>query len=120
MPKLASLRRLRLVWNGIGEQGARALAASPHLANLRQLDLPNNDPSEAGLLALVRSNRFTRLRSLDLSFSSRSFTESVARTLVESPHFPDLVRLRAKTAYLTQQTCDILQAGLGDRVLLDL
>ena len=40
--KLANLRRLNLYAAGVGEEGGRALAASPHLANLEVLDLRMN------------------------------------------------------------------------------
>lgn len=42
---LSGLRRLHLNHTGVGDEGALALARSPHLAGLEVLDLSNNAPS---------------------------------------------------------------------------
>lgn len=51
-PRLAALEELHLVLEGVGDEGALALAASPHLAGLRLLDLGGNRFGPAAVEAL--------------------------------------------------------------------
>jgi uncharacterized protein (TIGR02996 family) len=51
--RLSNLRRLHLANGLIGDEGARALARSPHLAGLEHLDFAGNPITRAGRRALV-------------------------------------------------------------------
>jgi uncharacterized protein (TIGR02996 family) len=68
-PGLASCVELSL-WgsrNAITDEGACALAESPHLGNLRRLDLQLNPIGDAGARALLHSKSLARLERLTLS-----------------------------------------------------
>jgi hypothetical protein len=56
-----------LYHNGIGAEGAVALAASPHLVNLTYLRLRGNGIGTEGAVALAGSPHLVNLTSLDLS-----------------------------------------------------
>ncbi|MEM7156267.1 MAG: TIGR02996 domain-containing protein [Myxococcota bacterium] len=62
-PHLHGLRSLVLS-GGIGDDGARAVASSPHLGTLRWLDLSHNGITEEGLEALAASTNLPRLAHL--------------------------------------------------------
>jgi hypothetical protein len=61
------LRDLNLYGNGIGPDGAVALAASPHLGNLESLRLNGASIGDAGALALAGSRHLHKLRQLNVS-----------------------------------------------------
>src|SRR3954470_23240453 len=52
-PRLAGLHQLCLPNGGIGDEGVATLAASPHLGNLRSLDLLQNRVGDAGVIQLA-------------------------------------------------------------------
>ena len=60
------LKALDLSSNHLGDEGARALAGSPHLRRLRQLDLRHNQIGRSGVEALLASTTLPRLDELDL------------------------------------------------------
>lgn len=64
---LSSLRMLLLAGNGIGDEGAVALANNPHLGNLEQMDLGSNRISDEGARAILGSPHLLRLTNLNLS-----------------------------------------------------
>jgi len=67
---LAALRDLDLSRAGIGDDGAAALAATPHLAGLRRLALNGNRMTEAGKRRLAESPYLKRIHALELSENS--------------------------------------------------
>jgi uncharacterized protein (TIGR02996 family) len=64
--RLTRLERLHLSFAGIGDAGARALAASPALTNLRALDLGYNAIGADGARALADSPHLRSLKRLGL------------------------------------------------------
>ena len=60
---LQGLRSLVLS-GGVGDEGARAVASSPHLGALRWLDLSHNAITQGGLEALAASTNLPRLAHL--------------------------------------------------------
>ena len=52
--------------NKITDEGAKAIANSPHLANLTRLDLFKNNISPAGVKAILASAHLNNLFHLDL------------------------------------------------------
>jgi uncharacterized protein (TIGR02996 family) len=72
-PHLRRLTALRLRWQCISDEGARALADSPLLPRLRLLDLGAiHDLTDAGLLALLTSPGAGSLKSLNIEHSTLS------------------------------------------------
>ena len=71
-PAPAGLRRLGLSWNGIGDEGAAALAGWPGLAKVIDLRLVQNGLTSAGLRALLASPYLRELRWLFRLCSVRS------------------------------------------------
>jgi uncharacterized protein (TIGR02996 family) len=70
--KFDNLRVLRLYGNSVGNEGAAALARSPHLANLLVLDLGHAQVGDEGVLAILESPLADRLVLLDLTGSPAS------------------------------------------------
>src|SRR5262249_918896 len=77
--------------NGIGLDGARALAGSPVLARLRHLSLAGNKLTARGCRALLLSPNLANLWSLNLEYSS--FTDKTARAVAAATPLPHLPRL---------------------------
>jgi uncharacterized protein (TIGR02996 family) len=70
-PHLRGLTALRLRWQKIGDGGAAALAASPLLPRLRLLDLGAiQEIGDAGLIALLSSAGAASLKWLDVEHTS--------------------------------------------------
>ena len=67
-----NLRVLRLYGNSVGNEGAAALARSPHLAGLLVLDLGHAQVGDEGILAILESPLADRLVLLDLTGSPAS------------------------------------------------
>ena len=57
---------LDLAYNGIGDEGSRALAQSPNLASLTLLDLGRNRIGDEGARALAQSEHLASLTRLNL------------------------------------------------------
>ncbi len=66
-PHLTSLSQLHLNYNGIGDEGARALAQSPHRTSLAYLGLRGNGIGDEGARALAQSEHLASLTQLDLN-----------------------------------------------------
>ena len=60
-PHLERLRGLSIRRAGLGDDGARQLAAAANLSNLRFLDIGQNGVGEEGAIALIQSPHLTRL-----------------------------------------------------------
>lgn len=75
---------LHLAFNGIGEEGARALAQSPHLASLTEFYLYINEIGDEGARALAQSEHLASLILLNLRFNG--IGEEGKRALAQSPH----------------------------------
>ena len=69
--EVANLRDLNLCNNGIGPDGARALAASAFLRNLTGIDLAANDLGDEGVEKLVATGNMPDLRRLELAIQLR-------------------------------------------------
>jgi serine/threonine protein kinase len=65
-PHLAKLTTLILSGCNIGDEGLAALMASPNVANLERLDLWNNRIGDEGVQALAQCPWLTKLNTLDL------------------------------------------------------
>jgi Ran GTPase-activating protein (RanGAP) involved in mRNA processing and transport len=63
-PHLAQLAALRLAHCGIGDDGARALANAPHLTRAAELDLEYNPLEDAGLRPFLDTRYWPALRRL--------------------------------------------------------
>jgi hypothetical protein len=66
-PRLALITRLTLEYNGISAAGAAALARSPYVGQIVELDLEDNPLGDRGLVEILHSERFASLRILKLS-----------------------------------------------------
>jgi hypothetical protein len=89
-PLLAQIEELHLLGNWLGEEGLRALAASPHVVGLKSLNLLQG-ASPAGLRAVVESPRLATLARLDLSWTK--LDSSLAALLAEPHVLPALIQL---------------------------
>src|SRR5262249_48025035 len=68
--KLRGLDRIRVLdfsCHDIGDEGAKALAASPQLGRLVELNVSVNEIGPTGVRALVRSKHLSHLEGLDIS-----------------------------------------------------
>ena len=90
LPWLRALTTLELRGD-VGDEGAAALAESPHVANLRTLLLRNDGIGDRGAAALAQSPTLLRLSALSLAFNL--IRESGARALAASPHLAHLRQL---------------------------
>lgn len=66
---LASIERLTLTANNIGDAGLRALSESPRLARLTTLEVAGNDLGGAGIQAVCDSPHLLRLVTVDAGFN---------------------------------------------------
>ena len=79
---------LYLRGNRIGDEGARALAQSPHLASLTHLDQSFNGIGDEGAMALAQSEHLASLTQLNLG--SNGIGEEGKRALSESVHLSEV------------------------------
>jgi hypothetical protein len=93
---LAGLKDLRLDWNPIGDEGARALARAP-FRGLVRLDLANCGVEDDGIRALVESPAFPELAILDLLRSR--LTAAGKKALLNWPRYSRLAYLASTYAY---------------------
>jgi len=99
--QLTRLSELSLHGCGIGNAGARALAASPYLRNLTVLDLSYNDIGDSGAQALASSPNLSRLTALYLYRPTMTIDPTRqdiiqdigACALASSPHLSRLTEL---------------------------
>jgi uncharacterized protein (TIGR02996 family) len=87
-----SLHSLDLTENGIGPDGAVALASGPLLAGLKSLTLDGNRINDAGVVALAESSLASGLRTLHLE--DNYITDLGAVTLANSPHLNQVRSLK--------------------------
>jgi uncharacterized protein (TIGR02996 family) len=88
LPWLRALTTLELRGD-VGDEGAAALAESPHVGNLRTLLLRHDGIGDRGAAALARSPALVSLSALSLAYNL--FRDAGALALAASPH---LARLR--------------------------
>jgi hypothetical protein len=81
-----------VIGDAIGNEGIRAIAASPHLAGLEELVLVSNEMGRAGARALAESPHLQRLQSLVIK--SQIYCDKRSFELLQNRFG---VALRAKT-----------------------
>jgi hypothetical protein len=84
-PYLSHLRRLKLPYMHLYNEGTRALSLSPHFQNLTSLDLTGNLISDEGARALAESPYLLNLKRLNLS--ANRITYVYRQELRFSPRF---------------------------------
>lgn len=77
------LKKLKLGWNKIGDEGTTAIARSQGMRNLTELSLSSNQITDAGIIALVQSHFIGNLTHLHLSYNNIATEGALA--LVSSP-----------------------------------
>jgi serine/threonine protein kinase len=90
-PRLANLSVLILSGNNLGDEGVKALAESPHIMNLNRLILWDNRITDEGVKALAASRFLDKLTTLDIG-SNRVGDEGV-KALAASPYMSNLSAL---------------------------
>jgi uncharacterized protein (TIGR02996 family) len=90
LPWLLALTTLELR-GSVGDEGATALAASPHVRNLRTLLLGSTGIGDVGVTALARSPTLIHLSVLSLALNQ--FRDEGAQALAASPHLAHLRQL---------------------------
>jgi uncharacterized protein (TIGR02996 family) len=90
LPWLRALATLELRGD-VGDEGAAALAESPHVGNLRTLLLRQGGIGDRGAAALARSPTLVHLSALSLAHNL--FRDPGARALAASPHLAHLRQL---------------------------
>jgi uncharacterized protein (TIGR02996 family) len=139
---LSRLRGLHLSGDPISDEGAQALASSPHVETLTALTLCGAELSFNALSAVFSSPRLTQLKSLNLA--GNPLWESDMRTVIDhsrlrhlsslglsctffdlapmfaSPSFPRLVHLDLCENELDQATAITSCSALSDLAELDL
>jgi uncharacterized protein (TIGR02996 family) len=92
IPALQRLRELDLSWCALNDRHAEVLAQSPYLANLKRLDLSDNsDIGDQGARALIASPYLQRVEWLGLESVLARFSEEVKQELRD--HFGSRIRL---------------------------
>ena len=111
-PGLARLTRLAV---NLDDEGATALACSPHAANLRDLIAHPGVVSNEGAAALAGSPYLSGLLRLDLRHNQ--IGSDGAAALASSPHLASLRCLRLEENNLAEGAA-VLRARFGERVKL--
>lgn len=83
------LRRLRIGPMGLGAEGARLLATSPHLAPVERLSLLRCEIEDNALRALANSIYLDRLSHLNIQ-ENFNITDRGLHALLDSNHLPQL------------------------------
>lgn len=94
-PYLAGLEELSLSGNGIGDEGAAAVAEASGLVRLERLSLQDNGIGPEGAAALTQGPLASRLFSLDLSYNRLG--DRGAEALAEGNGWHQLVELKIRT-----------------------
>jgi Leucine-rich repeat (LRR) protein len=105
-----TLRRLNLSLAHFGADGATALAAAPW-EGLESLDLYGNGIGDQGAAAIAASNSLHRLRFLDLG--DNTITDAGALALARSPHLEALTVVELGGAELADTTVSVLRDRFG-------
>ncbi|MBN9518947.1 TIGR02996 domain-containing protein [bacterium] len=116
-PGVASVRLLDLSRNTLGPTAARALAASPHLAGLRALRLRNCQLGDQAVRRLVRATFWNNLTELDLR--DNPVTDPGAKHFLAAPTPPDLTALVLSGRHLSRPTRAALARHFGPRVVIE-
>ena len=84
-PNAARLEDLRMSFIDLGDDAARAIAASPHSASLRRLDVASTEVRHEGIAALLRSPHLRALESLAWSEIEPEPTRELAELALALP-----------------------------------
>ncbi len=87
------MRTLNLECNGIGAEGAKALATSKTLTEVTSLSMVDNRVGDEGALAIAQSDNLKNLTYLHLG-GNRVKSEEVKQALRESPKLTQLKTLK--------------------------
>jgi uncharacterized protein (TIGR02996 family) len=109
-PQFAGLSSLSIISAGVGNGGARALAASDTLSGLRTLALTRCGLEQSGCRALLNSPVLAALTSLDLGGNLRPAAggEALAAALARSPHLSQLETLVLDDTPVSDRAAGIL------------
>jgi len=110
-PHIVGITKLDLGFNRISDVGAEALATSPHLAGLSWLGLYACNVTAAGMVALLTSPRLPALRECITGTSG--FTVELARMLVSSPQVPSVNKFSIVWSELTDDVLAALSPWRG-------
>jgi Ran GTPase-activating protein (RanGAP) involved in mRNA processing and transport len=119
--QLTRLSELSLHGCGIGNAGARTLAASPYLRNLTVIDLSYNDIGDSGAQALASSPNLSRLTALYLNRPTMVFDPTGqdiiqdvgACALASSPHLARLTELGLSGNLIGRDGWEALRSRFG-------
>jgi uncharacterized protein (TIGR02996 family) len=117
LPELERLTTLRLC-GSLTDDGARALAASPHLCMLKTLDLSFHCLTAAGIRDLVRSPNFPGLRFLHVGRSSPEPMAEAVKALISAPRLDRLALLDLDGWKVDADAKAALRQRFGGRTLL--
>jgi uncharacterized protein (TIGR02996 family) len=109
-PFVERLKRLEIARANLGRAGTILIAESKAVRGLTSLELGHNLIDSTGVIALALSANLANLRSLALC---DLVEESAARTIIDSPHMRNLVRLEIAIRQPSQGCLDALQARFG-------
>ena len=107
-PELSSVRRFKLFFCAITDQGARALARSAYVRGVGSLNLVNNQVTALGAEAIVTSPNLRALR--ELSLSRNNISDAGARSLARLPQLERLETFRLEGCNLSSQGRQVLRS----------
>jgi uncharacterized protein (TIGR02996 family) len=107
-PWLTALTTLVLS-GGTGDEGAAALAASPHTCNLRTLVLRSNGIGDDGAAALARSPTLVNLSVLSLAYND--IHDEGVQALAASPHLAHMRQLNLEGNHIGHWGMPALRAA---------
>jgi uncharacterized protein (TIGR02996 family) len=115
-PMLARLRRLGFASDHLNRALTAELAARAEVGNLRVLDLSSNWVGNDGATAIAHSPHFAGLLVLDLSYAQVG--DEGVEAILESPLADGLVLLDLRGSPASGEMKDVLKTRMGDRVRL--
>lgn len=113
-PHVVNLSKLVLWDNHVGDEGVTALARSPNLAGLSTLDLGRNRVGDAGAIALASAPHMASLSALILV--SNQIGDAGAAAIAASPHLANLAELKPLNNRISAAGVTALREKFGKRV----
>jgi hypothetical protein len=113
---LSRLSRLVFSFNHVNRALTAELAECRAMSNLRVLDLGSNSIGNDGASAIARSPHFAGLLVLNLSYSQVG--DEGIEAILESPLADKLVLLDLRGSPASEEAKEVLNAKMGDRVRL--